>query len=59
MFDDTIADSAKVVTAVLSTQMAVEFVDGWGKVLAWFLGVLYVSLKLYKLCKDIYGKSKD
>jgi hypothetical protein len=59
MIDEAITDTIKVTTAIVSTNIALEFVEGWGKVITWIIGVVYVSLKIIQIVRELYGKDKS
>jgi hypothetical protein len=58
MIDQAITDTLKVSTAVLSTTVALDFVEGWGKVVTWVLGTAYITLKVIQLIRGWNDKSK-
>jgi hypothetical protein len=55
MIDEAIQDTAKVGMAILSANVALEFVEGWGKVITWVIGVAYVALKIYQIIRELNG----
>lgn len=58
MIDQAITDTIKVSTAVFSTTVALDFVEGWGKVITWVLGTAYIKLKVIQLIRGWNDKSK-
>jgi uncharacterized membrane protein len=58
MIDQAITDTVKVSTAVFSTTVALDFVEGWGKVVTWILGTAYITLKVIQLIRGWNDKSK-
>ncbi len=59
MIDSAITDTIKVTTAVVSVDIALDFLDGWGKVVTWILGTTYILLKVIEIIRGWNAKSKS
>lgn len=57
MIQEALVDTAKVGSAVLSVSLAVEFVDGIGKVIAWAIGTAYILFKCIKAWRELNESS--
>lgn len=51
VIDTVLADSIKVTGAASCATIAIDFIDGWGRVIVWALSFLYISLKCYQIVR--------